>query len=170
MTRIRVAFAAVSAVAVLLAGCGNREKADPVQVSAVQKEYQRIAIVCAPAAGADAKYAPAILEQAKAAAGPALGTYVKTLDCLADVAVDTKSTPPKAALGAKAANYDGVCCLVYSYAAGKVTLNMYMLKVKTGECVWTYKLETVDPNTQQRLSRHGHYVPSTLKAKFYRFR
>ena len=153
-----------------MAGCGSRQQAPAQQARTPQTQYQRIAIVCAPAAGANAKYAAVILDQAKAEANKVLGPYLKAADCLPDVAVDTTSTPPKADLGARAADYDAVCCLTYSHGGGKATLDFYVLDVKSGASVWTYKLDTADPDTHRRLSRHGHYVPAILKHEFYRFK
>ena len=125
-----------------------------------------MALVCAPAPGAEAGYSGAILNQAYQGVPSRLG-FLRAVDRLEDAAVDTSVMPPKVNLGAKAANYNGVICLVYSYGENLVTLEIYVIRAATGETVWHNTLCTKDRNVPTRLLRHATWAPIVLRRQFY---
>jgi len=129
-------------------------------------QYRRIAIVCAPGQGADPTHAQVILDNVRGNIPSRLG-FLAACDIIADAPVDTTVTPPKANLGAKAAGYDGVLCLVYEHAAGRVILHVYLVDVKTGAQAWYHKFDTKDADTVGRLRKHGYWVPTVIKQRCF---
>jgi len=163
MKMVCLALAALVASCAFV-GCGGPNVPNSVCLQR-QQQYQRLAIVCAPKPGADPQYADVILKSVQGNVMSRLG-FLKKADVLSDVTVDTSSTPPKVRLN-NAADYDAVLCLVYSYGAGHVYLDLRMLDAKTGQEIWYHQLDKLDPNIKTRLSTHGYWVPSTVKMKFY---
>ncbi len=158
----------VAVMTVGLVGCASSERKtelDAMRMARMQN-YKRIAIVCAPRAGADASYAEMILDEVRRMAPSRLG-FLDTVDCLSGVAVDIAADPPTADLGAGAADYDGVICLLYEYGAGHVILDMYLVDIKTGEQAWHHRLDSRDENVRYRLGKHGFWTPTTIKRECY---
>ena len=132
-------------------------------------KYQRIAIVCAPAPGHDPIYAKLILKEVQRRVPSRLGRYLQTADCLYDVPVDTSMSPPKIDLSEIDSEYDGIVCLIYSYAEGVVFLDMDMIDVESRESVWHHQLDAGDSSVHRRLVRHGFWTPIIIKHQFYDF-
>ena len=132
-------------------------------------KYQRIAIVCAPAPDHDQTDAEAILKEAQVRVPSRLGRYLKAADCLYDIPVDTSTSPPRIDLSEIDSEYDGIVCLIYSYAEGVVFLDMDMIDVESRESVWHYQLAERDSSVHRRLIRHGYWTPTTIKHRFYDF-
>ena len=162
-TIVLLLMAAVAVAGVV--GCGGPEVTEAVAVER-QMQYRRIAFVCAPAQGADAVYAKAILDEVKKRAPSRLG-WLDVVDCLPGATVDVSKTPPQVNLRAKANDYDAVVCLVYEYGGRHTIMNMYVLNAQTGAQVWHHKLDTEDPNVQGRLLRHALWTPTIIKLRFY---
>jgi len=146
-------------------GCGGPQVTE-ADAAERQKQYRRIAIVCAPAQGADPAHAKMILDEVSKRLPARLG-WLDAADCLPGVAVDVSKDPPQAVLGAKAKDYDAVVCLVYEYGGGHTILNMHVVNTQTGALVWHHKLDTADPNVQARLLRHALWTPTIIKLRFY---
>jgi hypothetical protein len=160
------------AIGTLVAGllsCGRHHR-DPAQPQQPRGEratkYRRIAIVCAPAPGADPSYAEMIMSSARPNVPSRLG-FLTTCDSLSGVSVDTTTVPPRCNLGEAASKYDGVICLVYAYGDGHAILHFYLVDTQTGAQAWYYKLDSRDANTVGRLTRHGWYVPTIIKIHCY---
>lgn len=149
----------VLALVIAISGCASTG----AEVIAQRvSEYQRIALVCAPAPDHDASYAEMILQQTESRVPSRLG-FLQAADCLYDVSVDTSVTPPKVDLGARASNYDAVVAMVYSYSGKRVYLDMDMIDVETGESKWHDQMSARDSDLKGRLSIHGLYVPTYVK-------
>jgi hypothetical protein len=108
-----------------------------------------------------------VLNEVKRLVPSRLG-WLDACDCLPGIPVDTSAVPPRPNLGAKAADYDGVVCLVYEYAGGRVVLHMHLVDSKTGQQAWYHKLDTKDDDVAGRLRRHGFWTPTTIKTRCYR--
>jgi len=170
--KVGVLVALVAMAGALACRKGPREdRKAAAQALALQRlaQYKRIAIVCAPAQGADPAYADIILNEVKAKA-PAYFAELEACECLSGVPVDTSAVPPRPSLGAAPTNYDGVFCLVYEYGAGRVVLHFYLVDTRTGAQAWYHKLDTRDADVVARLKRHGWWACSTIKNRFYRGR
>ena len=155
----------VGLVVFLLFGAGIcGAKVSPEQ-AATATPYQRLAIVCAPGAGADPQYAPMLLKETEKMVASRLN-FLQKVDCLYDVPVDTSTTPPTVQLKNKG-DYNGVLVLVYSTSDGNVVLALTMVDANTGAKVWSHQLSTKDSNVEGRLLRHGYWVPTALKQQFY---
>lgn len=154
---------ATSLIGVAFSGCASR--APNPEFAARLAQYQRLAIVCAPAPGADPQYKAIIMNEVEKMV-PTRLNFVKKVDCLPNVAVDTSINPPKVDLANKS-DYDGIVALVYSYGDGNVVLDMTMIDTKTDHSVWTHQLSTKDKNIQDRLFRHGYWTATEIKWNFY---
>lgn len=154
-------FASVT-IACLIAGCGPKV-ASTTSMNRQQK-YGRLAIVCAPDEQADPVYAPMILKEAQSRIFPL--NFLKKVECLPEISIDTTSTPPAVLLD-DFSDYDAVVALVYSYSSGHVYLNCYMTDTMTGEQIWHYKFAAPDPAIKERLCSQGLYVPAIIKKEFY---
>jgi hypothetical protein len=154
-------FASVTIVC-FIAGCG------PKVTSSIsmdrQQKYGRLAIVCAPIGEADPSYAPMILKEAQSRIFPL--KFLKKVECLPDISIDTTSTPPVVLLD-DFSDYDAVVALVYSYGSGHVYLDCYMTDTMTGEQIWQHKFDAPDPEIKERLCSQGLFVPAIIKKKFY---
>jgi hypothetical protein len=149
-------------IAFLIAGCGPKV-ASTTSMNRQQK-YGRLAIVCAPDDQADPVYAPMILKEAQSRIFPL--NFLKKVECLPEVSIDTTSKLPVVLLD-DFSDYDAVVALVYSYSSGHVYLNCYMTDTMTGEQIWHYKFDAPDPAIKERLCSQGLYVPAIIKKEFY---
>jgi hypothetical protein len=155
-------FFALVAIACVIAGCGPKVASSTSMDR--QQKYGRLAIVCAPDEQADTVYAPMILKEAQSRIFPL--SFLKKVECLPDVSIDTVSTPPSVLLD-DFSDYDAVVALVYSYGSGHVCLDCYMTDTMTGEQIWHYKFDAPDPAIKERLCSQGLYVPAVIKREFY---
>jgi len=153
------------AVTVALCGCGGA-KPDPLLGAARQSQYQQIAIVVAPGPGADPQYVPIVLAEVQKMAHSRL-TLLKRVDYPSGVAVDTSVSPPKPTIGPNLAGLDGLICLVYSSSGSNVIMDYHMFDLKTGQQVWTTRLQKAGGDLKQRLMGHGYWAPSIIKNQFY---
>lgn len=147
----------------------NSERATEAEGASRQQAYKRLAIVCAPVAGADPAYKSLILDEVKSMAPSRLGGLEKA-DCLYDVEVDASSDVPMPAGATLANDYDAVAVLLYRYGGGHVVLEMHMIDTRTAAEIWRHTLDTRDTDVKARLVRHGHWVPTTIKTWFYAFK
>jgi len=154
-------FALVS-IACVIAGCGPKVTTSTSMDR--QHKYGRLAIVCAPDGQADHVYAPLILKEAQSRMFPL--NFLKKVECLPDVSIDTDSTPPAVLLD-DFSDYDAVVALVYSYSKGHVYLDCYMTDTMTGEQIWHHKFDAPDPAIKERLCSQGLFVPAVIKKRFY---
>ena len=106
----------------VIAGCSAKIK--PTVSMDRQQRYGSLAIVCAPKEGANPSYGPLILKQSEKMISYL--DFLEKVDCLADVWVDTNSTPPGVDLTGLS-GYDAVVSLVYSYESGHVYFNFHMM-------------------------------------------
>jgi len=162
VTRTTRRFVIVSCAAGILAGCAPKGPKPDYSVQLAQ--YKRLAIVCAPGAEADPVYASSIMQEVEKMA-PSRLDFLERVDVLANVAVDTATSPPSVKL-TNVDSYDGIVALVYSYPAA-VVLDMYMIDARNGQQVWHYQLSTQDKDVPVRLTRHGYWTPTTIKNQFY---
>ena len=149
-------------LACIIVGCGP--KVAPSTSMDRQHKYGRLAIVCAPDGQADPAYAPMILKEARSRIFPL--NFLKKVECLPEVSIDTDSTPPAVLLD-DFSDYDAVVALVYSYGSGHVCLDCYMTDTMTGEQIWHHKFDSPDPAIKDRLCSQGLYVPAVIKKGFY---
>jgi hypothetical protein len=160
-SRARRALLAAAALAAAV-GCAP-DKPRP-ELVARGAQYQRLAVVCAPAPGADPGYVSVIMQQVERMA-PSRLDFLQRVDVLTGAELDPSATPPAVSLPSDAP-YDGIVALVYSHA-GPVVLDIYMLDVATRAQVWHHRLSTNDSDVADRLTRHGYWTPTTIKQHFY---
>ncbi len=161
MRMICFLLAAVGA-ACASAGCGSKMTPD-ISMERQQK-YSQLAIVCAPKLDASPSYAPMILSQAASMISHL--KFLERAECLADVSVDTVSTPPIVDLN-DVSDYDALVSLVYYYDLGNVYLDFYMTDIATTQQIWYYRFEAADPAIKERLLAHGLSAPAIIKKQFY---
>ena len=154
-------FATVT-IACVITGCGPKVASSTSMDR--QQKYGRLAIVCAPDGQADPIYAPMIIKEARSRIFPL--NFLKKVEFLPEVSIDTTSTPPSVLLD-DFSDYDAVVALVYSYSKGHVYLDCYMTDTMTGEQIWHYKFDAPDPAIKERLCSQGLYVPAVIKKEFY---
>ena len=154
-------FASVT-IACVVTGCGPKVASSTSMDR--QQKYGRLAIVCAPDGQADPAYAPMIIKEARSRIFPL--SFLKKVEFLPEVSIDTASTPPAVLLD-DYSDYDAVVALVYSYNKGHVYLDCYMTDTMTGEQIWHYKFDAPDPAIKDRLCSQGLYVPAIIKKGFY---
>lgn len=155
----------VGLVVFLLVGAGVCGATVSPEQAGTAAQYQRLAIVCAPGPGADPQYATMLLKETEQMV-PSRLSFLQKVDCLYDVPVDVATIPPTVKLKNKG-DYNGVVVLVYSTSGENVVLDMTLVDANTGAIVWSHQLSTKDSNVKGRLMRHGYWVPTTLKQKFY---
>ena len=146
----------------VIAGCSAKIK--PTVSMDRQQRYGSLAIVCAPKEGANPSYGPLILKQSEKMISYL--DFLEKVDCLADVWVDTNSTPPGVDLTGLS-GYDAVVSLVYSYESGHVYFNFHMMDLATGKEIWYHRFDTKDPAFKEVLLAHGLSAPATIKKEFY---
>lgn len=134
--------------------------------------YGRLAIVAAPGAGADPKYAPIILQGVAETKSKSM-EKLPLVDCLPNETVNLATTPPSVKLR-NPGNYDAIALLVYSQSGGMIYLNINLLDARTGAELWTHQLHAKDTEAgedKERMRNYGHLgrlVPKRLYKYFYR--
>jgi hypothetical protein len=163
--RIAGTTLAVASALVVFLGCtaAQRPAGPKPDFAGRSAQYRSLAIVCAPAPGAEPGHCPAIMAQVEKMA-PSRLDFLERADVLPNAEVDTATDPATVRLK-DAAAYDGIVALVYS-VPGPVVLDISVLDARTNQRVWREELSTKDPNVAARLERHGFWTPTTLK-KFY---
>lgn len=160
--RLIPSIAVVVTIACAISGCGPKIRADLSMER--QRQYGRLAIVCAPGPQANPDYAPMILDEARRMISH-LG-FLDKAECLRGVTVDTAMTPPIVDFN-DVKGYDAIVSLVYSYDVGHVYLDFYMADTVTGEQIWYHRFDSPDPAVKNRLCSQGLSAPAVIKKEFY---
>jgi hypothetical protein len=155
-------FLTLVLIAGSLTGCG-RKISSSISMNRQQK-YGRIAIVCTPKEGANPAYAPLILKQAQSRIFPL--NFLERVDCINNVTVDTNSVPPEVHMD-DFSSYDAFVVMVYSYEAGHVYLDIYMVDAVTLGQIWHHRFDSPDPEIKARLLSQGLYTPAVIRKEFY---
>lgn len=146
----------------IIAGCGSNISAKASMDR--QKQYGRLAIVCAPKLDASPSYAPLILKESRSMISHL--RFLEKAECLSDVNVDTALTPPVVDMN-DLNGFDAVVCLTYSYDSGRVYFDFNMIDVTNGQQIWYHQFETRDPEIKNRLLADGLAAPAIIKKYFY---
>ena len=155
-----VSIAVVMAYAI--SGCGPKIQADVSMER--QRQYGRLAIVCAPGPQANPDYAPMVLKEVQRMISHL--SFLDKAECLGDVTVDTAVTPPAVDFN-DVKGYSAVVSLIYSYDSGHVYLDFYMADTVTGEQIWYHRFDSPDPAVKNRLCSQGLSAPAIIKKEFY---
>ena len=145
-----------------LTGCGP-EISSSISMNR-QQQYGCIAIVCAPKEGANPAYAASILKQTQSRIFPL--NFLEKVDCLDNVTIDTNSVPPGVQMD-DFSSYDAIVAMVYSYKAGHVYLDIYMVDTVSLGQIWHHRFDSPDPEIKARLLSQGLYTPAVIRKEFY---
>ncbi len=140
------------------------EKPYPMEGTRAAK-YGRLAIVCAPGTGADAKYVPMILGKI-AESVPRYLSAVPKVNTVPDASVDASTSPPTVRLK-NANDYDAIALVTYTYGP-MVLMDITLLDAKTGQKLWFLQLHAKPDDIQNRLYKLARIVPHRINKYFYR--
>ena len=128
--------------------------------------YGRLAIVCAPEPGADAKYVPMILGKI-AVSAPRYLSGLQKVNIVHDASIELNTRPPTVRLK-NMNDYDAIAVVTYTYSGPMVLMNITLLDAKTGLMLWFQQIHAKPDNIQFRLYALARIVPHRLNKYFYR--
>jgi len=151
------------------------EKSVAVETPAEQKpypmagtraaKYGRLAIVCAPGTGADAKYVPMILGKI-AESVPRYLSALPKVNTIPDASVDASTSPPTVRF-TNINDYDAIAVVTYTYGS-MVLMDINLFDAKSGQKLWFQQIHAKPDDIQDRLVKLARIVPHRINKYFYR--
>ena len=141
------------------------EKPYPMEGARAAK-YGRLAIVCAPGNGADAKYVPMILGKI-AESVPRYLSALPKVNTVPDASADASTSPPTVQLK-NINDYDAIAVVTYTYSGPMVLMDINLLDAKTGQKLWFQQIHAKPDDIEMRLVALARIVPHRINKYFYR--
>jgi hypothetical protein len=145
--------------------CGQAWTVPPATEGAKVAKYGRLAIVCAPGAGADPQYVAMVLREIDSTT-PKYLSGLQKVRTIPDATVNATTDPPTAQF--KDINdYDAVAVVTYTLGGSQVLLDINLLDARTGQKLWSVQLHAKQDNIEERLGKLAKLVPHRINKYFY---